>query len=299
MWAREAWPADLLTHFRPYVLALEVVLVVLMRPGLTVATLMLATLVVVHMPYLLPGNPPAAAVEAGPRLRLMTANVMGGQGQPEMLVDRIRAIRPDLLALEEATPEWRPWLAELADILPYGTVRSLPHKEIVVLSRYPLQETEQLAPPAGAVIASSPPVRVRLAVEGTEAELYVLHPDTPRSPRYWQGRNRMLGWLAERVRGDRNGAPVLVAGDFNTATWSPFFRDFVTSAGLVDAGGGSLAWPTRQPLLLAPYLSFLGSPVDHVLVSPGVAVLRYGVGPDIGSDHLPIIAEVRLPAGSG
>jgi endonuclease/exonuclease/phosphatase (EEP) superfamily protein YafD len=68
----------------------------------------------------------------------------------------------------------------------------------------------------------------------------------------------------------------------------------VADAGLADAGGGP-GRPTRQPLLLAPHLSWLGSPVDHVAVSPDVAVLRYGVGADIGSDHLPVIVEVRLP----
>jgi len=36
-------------------------------------------------------------------------------------------------------------------------------------------------------------------------------------------------------------------------------------------------------------------PIDHVLVPPEATVLRREVGPDIGSDHLPIEAEIVLP----
>ena len=40
----------------------------------------------------------------------------------------------------------------------------------------------------------------------------------------------------------------------------------------------------------------LGSPVDQFAVSDDIKVLNVSTGPDIGSDHLPLIIEIELPA---
>jgi endonuclease/exonuclease/phosphatase (EEP) superfamily protein YafD len=45
-------------------------------------------------------------------------------------------------------------------------------------------------------------------------------------------------------------------------------------------------WPTFLPLLSIP--------IDHFLLSPEFAVLKTGQGPNIGSDHVPLITELML-----
>jgi endonuclease/exonuclease/phosphatase family metal-dependent hydrolase len=35
--------------------------------------------------------------------------------------------------------------------------------------------------------------------------------------------------------------------------------------------------------------------IDHVLVSPSVGILANRVGADLGSDHLPVIADLVVP----
>jgi len=40
----------------------------------------------------------------------------------------------------------------------------------------------------------------------------------------------------------------------------------------------------------------MGLPVDHCLVSPSVALVSRTVGPDVGSDHRPLLVEFSLPA---
>ena len=47
-------------------------------------------------------------------------------------------------------------------------------------------------------------------------------------------------------------------------------------------------WTSRQPIV--------GLAIDHVVASPKIAARRYDVGPDLGSDHLPVIAELAVPA---
>jgi hypothetical protein len=57
--------------------------------------------------------------------------------------------------------------------------------------------------------------------------------------------------------------------------------------GYEDAGWGyGYTRPSRYPWFR----------IDHILASPEWVFTRCWVGPDLGSDHLPLIAEVVLPA---
>ena len=47
-------------------------------------------------------------------------------------------------------------------------------------------------------------------------------------------------------------------------------------------------------MLAAPLLAWLGAPVDHVLVSHDITADRFAVGHSVYSDHLPVIADLRL-----
>jgi endonuclease/exonuclease/phosphatase (EEP) superfamily protein YafD len=97
---------------------------------------------------------------------------------------------------------------------------------------------------------------------------------------------RLLDGLAE-VR----DAPLLMGGDFNVPP------DHATMAALgscfrfafEDAGWGyGYTRPSRYPWFR----------IDHILASPEWVFTRSWVGPDVGSDHLPLIAEALLPAPS-
>jgi endonuclease/exonuclease/phosphatase family metal-dependent hydrolase len=50
------------------------------------------------------------------------------------------------------------------------------------------------------------------------------------------------------------------------------------------------SWPTdRQFRLIAP--AFL---IDHVITTPEIMTVSIRTGPNLGSDHLPVIAVLRL-----
>jgi endonuclease/exonuclease/phosphatase family metal-dependent hydrolase len=36
--------------------------------------------------------------------------------------------------------------------------------------------------------------------------------------------------------------------------------------------------------------------IEHVLVSPSIAILANRLGPDVDSDHLPVIVDLAIPA---
>ena len=81
--------------------------------------------------------------------------------------------------------------------------------------------------------------------------------------------------------------------------WSPSYKDFVKKTGLRNArqGFGILpTWPTEAKFSpIKPPLSWLILiPIDHFLISPEIKVLDIRTGANVGSDHLPLIADLVL-----
>ncbi|MDR6907885.1 endonuclease/exonuclease/phosphatase (EEP) superfamily protein YafD [Agromyces sp. 3263] len=113
------------------------------------------------------------------------------------------------------------------------------------------------------------------------------------APIRWELRNWRsdLDWLAAQCSGEN----VIMAGDFN-ATVDHFAGRGVDGGDLgrcrdaaVAGGAGGLGtWPTDVP-------EFLGSPIDHVLATPGWQVDAFRVIGEIdgsGSDHRPVVATL-------
>jgi len=77
----------------------------------------------------------------------------------------------------------------------------------------------------------------------------------------------------------------------NGTPWSPFFKDFLLSSGLRDSREGfrlQPTWPTWFPPAWIP--------IDHALVSSSVVVHDRRVGPNVGSDHYPVIIDFSISA---
>ena len=96
--------------------------------------------------------------------------------------------------------------------------------------------------------------------------------------------------LERVVRGlsEVRGTPLLVGGDFNMpadhstmATLAPDLQYAFDEAGW----GYGYTRPTAFPWFR----------IDHILASPEWVITRCWVGPDLGSDHLPLLAEAILP----
>jgi endonuclease/exonuclease/phosphatase (EEP) superfamily protein YafD len=101
----------------------------------------------------------------------------------------------------------------------------------------------------------------------------------------FEARNLQLSmvadWAAERA------GPVVLVGDLNTTSWSPFFSDLLSASGLRDSRlgyGVEATWPWFPlPLRI---------PIDHCLVSSHFDVKARRVGRNVSSDHRPIVVEL-------
>ena len=293
--ARAWWAFDLFSHFRPqYVVAALILLVAALALRNWPAATLLAAVALVHgwaiKDLWLGGT--ASAAQGGAPLRLVSANVLSANPTPEAVLQLVGAADPDLVVLVDAKRRrWHPVLAELGALYPHraplGWHEGAP---VILLSRHPIVAEEVVRPPRG----RRPYLMAELAVGGEEPLVVVaVHPSSPSptEPGDTRRRNRELDHLAEVV--SDTARPVIVAGDFNTTPWSPHFRDLIAAGGLRNAAAGHgyvATWPTWfWPALI---------PIDHVLLKGPLAATTLRRGPSIGSDHYPLIADLRLHPGT-
>lgn len=296
---RFAWPLDLLSFARQHLFLASILLsvaaiVARCRRWAIVAAAAAAANGLMLLPTIGGGMAPAVAAMPSQALRVVTLNVLVDNHHSRHVVSFLRASGADVIAIQEVSSWWADKLTLLSDIYPYvAPVQGAGDSAIVVLSRFPIVAMERLRPPPDSVVGDLDwPVRVLIAVGDLEVAVYAVHPPTPRSLQQWAARNNQIEWLGPVSRQLDADRPRVMLGDFNTPPWSYLFTDLTAAARLHDAGG-AFRQPTRQPMLAAPYLAWLGAPVDHVLVSPEIGVASFAVGPSVFSDHLPVVADLR------
>jgi len=291
------WVGDLAVHFRlQYAAAALAGLLVLgwARRWAWAAAALVALAVngIAAAPILGGGSVMQGAVAASPSsrepLRIASINVLFHNAHYDRVAAFLRNSRPDAAVLVEITPRWRAALAPLRDEFPwqyYAPGRDSPGGDshgTLLLSRWPVGriETVPMGPHA------DPTVAAQLDVRGRILRVIGVHPSWPLGPAVSAERNQELSRLAALARA--TPAPLIMAGDFNVTALSPHFQAFLAQSGLrwaAQGAGWQPTWPTFLPIA--------GIEIDHAFVSSGIAVRRFARGPNIGSDHRPILVDLE------
>lgn len=218
-------------------------------------------------------------------LRVATANLHWQQTDFQPLLQwLIAADAPDVVFLQEFTEAARralrhtellaryPHRLEAAQDDPFG---------LALLSRYPLQEMQILSP-------SHPQrtlqLRARMVWNGRNVQLSALHPMPPVSASYAHVRDKALREEALFVA--QTALPGIVAGDLNNTPWSVGLHS--VGHQLQRAHPPIPTWPNA-----GGFFSLL--PLDQVLATPPHwQALSAGWGPHLGSDHRPLVVQMRL-----
>ncbi|MDD2735967.1 MAG: endonuclease/exonuclease/phosphatase family protein [Desulfuromonadaceae bacterium] len=86
-------------------------------------------------------------------------------------------------------------------------------------------------------------------------------------------------------------SPKIIAGDFNMPLESTIYRNFWGKfQNAFSIRGIGYGWTERASVRGIP----VGIRIDHVLMDKSMKPLMCATGPDVGSDHLPIIADVAF-----
>ena len=82
-------------------------------------------------------------------------------------------------------------------------------------------------------------------------------------------------------------ADLVLVGDFNSTPWNPVQPAFRAATGLDNRGHVLFSWPSwAWPIFRIP--------IDQVFVRGRLEVTQARLGPNVGSDHLPVEAEISL-----
>jgi len=283
---------ELFSHFRLQYLVVSLLFALIFfamrsRPWASLMLLITAiNAVPVAMWYLAETHQPD--VDDG-QINLLHANVYGGNSNTQALIALIRSDQPDVIILQEVTKVWVAAMAELKDSYPHRhAIARNDNFGIAVYARQPLLSVDVIdSPPYG-----FPSLVVRQSLHDRIVTYVTTHPIPPLGKEGFEARNEQLASIAEVL--NLIGGPKLLIGDLNITMWAHHYRQLVLSTGLRNSryGVGIIpTWPKQLPFAMIP--------IDHCLVSSDFAVLDVRSGPDIGSDHLPLIVNLALSDRAG
>jgi len=293
-WAGDAWwPATVLLYLPrwPWALPLLVLLPAAywQRRERIVLLVSIAILLAPVMGLCLPWRTAFASSSAAMKVRVLSLNIDRSSLNAAALEAFILETDPDIVACQD-------WTSGHDRTLFQGTgwyVRR--GGQFCLASRYPILEVEPVTRPADCADRMT---RYRLETPTGPLDFFNVRLKTPREALLavrhhgWNGaaaleRNSdqrrsqsvvLSRWIQQAT------APALVAGDFNTlpestiwhAHWTGF-TDAWTQAGF---GFGRTYRNNRTALR-----------IDHQLAGPGWQCMRCWIGPPVGSEHLPLVAE--------
>lgn len=259
-----------------------------------VPTLIAVTLAAAHMLTLgTKGEGPIHPSAGARQIKVMGFNVLGGNTRFDDIKAYVDAEQPDIIVLLEVRPDlaahlrgWRDYPSQLIEARPgnFG---------VALLARWPLTPTE-----VRTFGRHFPSVVGATDLDGRPLIVIGTHPPPPVSNIDAQTRSRQLSDIAEFISEEapRFLGPlypegvqphVIVVGDFNATPWSSAVQPLIRLGGLRDTRRGfgyHATWPT--------YLGPVGIPIDNAFISGDLGVVSRKVGPDLGSDHRPVVVTV-------
>ena len=126
-------------------------------------------------------------------------------------------------------------------------------------------------------------------VDDQRVYFVLVHSTSPKSASEMAERDAQINGIQKTAMHFVAARHVIVAGDFNATTASRSLQTFMDVAMLKDSRRGfglQHSWPTWcWPISVC---------IDHCFVSRGVHVVNRRVGPNLGSDHLPVIVDFSL-----
>ena len=237
-------------------------------------------------------------------IRLMTFNT-GLSNDFKNIKKLILSEMPEVVQLQEVSPELQNNLKTLESVFPYNTGldKPLEHFASVVLSKHPLKDIK---------ILDNYAVMAKVIYKKKEINIIVIHLTTPLNPflldfygdlyfKYSEstkpkslprlGYNfsvKQMNYLKKLI--PDNNDDLIIIGDLNMTSTSKRFTTFLDDTDLhtyVSYKNPTFTWPTFLP-------SYLGIQIDHVLFSKNFSVIKKKTTKHFGSDHRPLIVDLAF-----
>jgi endonuclease/exonuclease/phosphatase (EEP) superfamily protein YafD len=281
---------DLLTHFAPFWLAgaLAAALIAMIAfSGIARWVVMAMGLVGVvaagalMAPELTRSTGPHAGADAPGQLKIIQFNVWSENAEPATTIDWIAAQRPDIVILEETTPDFRRMVEART-----GWRSTCRDCEVMIYSHLPMAKGYVGGGPAVGPLAHA------VFRDGQGAfDVVGVHDGWPtdRDATHAYEQQRQEARLA-RVLAELPRERTIATGDFNSTPWSFARRRWDAAFGLVRRDRALFTWPAGRITARRIKVPLPLLPIDHVYAGPGWASVSVTRGPKLGSDHYPVVA---------
>ncbi|GEM_PF-1707915 len=307
LFARWHYGADLLTHFMAQYLCGALVIGALALglrhyAAAMAAGLALCVCVVVYAAPMMRPVPELAAGTDTP-VTILHVNMRVMNRDTDEIIALIKAQDADVVNVQEASHALSDAVkAELAER--YPTQFHDPAKDsygTVLMTR--LRTVDYKVHPLNGPQFTNKMHEIRFALmpenEGAEQaqwRFFSLHTRQPVGKLNAAQRNFEMATAAdiiEQAKAENPTAPIILAGDLNTTSYSPFFRRLVENTNMRYAGQRAAlttpTWPNQFRFGL------LQIQIDHILYDPrGVTLDDWRTVPINGSDHKAIMAHLRI-----
>lgn len=239
---------------------------------------------------------------ANPVIRVLTCNVGGPDLDKEKLRRLIKSSAADIVALQECPKE----TAE--SVLPEWTI--FQDQRLAIASRFPVKPGKRLQ-------TMHPPHRwprgsmLQCFIQTPQGEISFCSLHLP-SPRYGitslfdrrkilnlsrlrvlQEEQELRGTTAMEIESliRTDSVPMIVAGDFNMPVESAWYRQYWSNySNAFSLAGFGYGFTEKVEIRSFEYRIR----IDHILIRGALIADNCWVGQDIGSDHFPLIADIRL-----
>ena len=240
--------------------------------------------------------------QAANHFRILQINVNYKNEDYDHVLSYIREVNPDFLLLQEYTPDWRDALSSELSKQWSNKVEVVRTDTfgIAVFSRSEIQKQEIIY--LGALEWPSVSCEVRLP--NRSLNIFSTHLMGPIPETGWRIQKTQLKDLQSRAKA---ASSLLICGDFNMAPWTSGFQHLLSFAKLHDSRSGfglQASWPSQRPIVVSKLVKLpvrleltginwlVGLPLDQCLVTNDIRVINREIGPNVGSDHFPVIVDI-------
>jgi vancomycin resistance protein VanJ len=214
-------------------------------------------------------------------LRVLSQNVDADNPDPQKTAQELLAADADVVALEEiTTADMKVYKAAFAKTYPYEVQRDT----VALWSKYPVAQSKSV----DVGFKWTRALRAEVNTPEGKVAVYVAHLASVRvgaSGFTSNQRNDTIKALGRQIAEEKLSG-VIVMGDFNgTAndrSLAPLTTGLRSAQGAAGYGFG-FTWPAKFPM----------ARIDHILVR-GVTPTKAWVMKSTGSDHRPVVAELRI-----
>jgi endonuclease/exonuclease/phosphatase (EEP) superfamily protein YafD len=248
------------------------------------------------------GSANVTGTDSTAHLKVVSANLWYRNDGFDAAINYLESTDADVIGLIEVTPQWLTALQPLYAKYPYriDCMQSTPPCEMMLISRHPFRRSY-----AGRIEGRSPTIAWgEIAFQGRSVTVAATHLAWPL--RAAVGRERIIsggalqpvladayplvqseqaGNLAQYLQG--LGPDLVLMGDFNGVPWSRTQSALRAATGLQNAGPMVPTWPSWQP-------EWIRLPIDQIMTRGALTRRNFHSGYFIGSDHLPVEAEISM-----